>query len=160
MDTSETYIKMCEKANEVQDAWKPEKGDFIYGNTLAYLDLEGDKLFVYGDWIELSDKYQTGWSAWDGPNNCKKCNEHGSDDDIDFIPGVWLPRQDQLQEMIGSTDPFDSTTLDCWNSFRDWVIRQCECRGIKTHEQYWLSFVMKEKYNKIWNGKDWVNETS
>jgi hypothetical protein len=22
--------------------------------------------------------------------------------------------------------------------------------------ELWLAFVMKEKYNKIWNGKDWV----
>jgi hypothetical protein len=23
-------------------------------------------------------------------------------------------------------------------------------------EQLWLAFVMKEKYNKVWNGEDWV----
>jgi len=23
-------------------------------------------------------------------------------------------------------------------------------------EQLWLAFVMKEKHNKTWNGKDWI----
>jgi len=23
-------------------------------------------------------------------------------------------------------------------------------------EQLWLAFVMNEKYNKVWNGKDWM----
>jgi hypothetical protein len=26
----------------------------------------------------------------------------------------------------------------------------------ESYEQYWLAFVMKEKYLKIWNGKEWV----
>jgi hypothetical protein len=25
-----------------------------------------------------------------------------------------------------------------------------------TFEQYWLCIVMKEKYNKVWNGNDWI----
>ena len=24
-------------------------------------------------------------------------------------------------------------------------------------EQLWLAFVMKSKYNKTWNGEDWIN---
>ena len=27
-----------------------------------------------------------------------------------------------------------------------------------TQEQLWLAFIMKEKYNKVWNGEDWIKE--
>jgi len=27
-----------------------------------------------------------------------------------------------------------------------------------TGEQLWLAFVMKEKYDKVWNGDDWTKE--
>lgn len=30
MDTSEMYIKMCERAHELQLNWKPQDGDFAY----------------------------------------------------------------------------------------------------------------------------------
>ena len=35
MDTSEQYIKMCQKARAIQAAWKPAEGDFSYGDTMA-----------------------------------------------------------------------------------------------------------------------------
>ena len=99
MDTSETYIKMCD-CEEIQEG-------------TAYL-LDG--------------------SDFRTPN------------------GIWLPRQDQLQEMvsyIGDT----------------WVIEQYfhnYLHSIYTHErkdsmeQLWLAFVMKEKHNKVWDGDKWT----
>jgi len=80
--------------------------------------------------------------------------------------GIWLPRQDQLQEMVkgdkhmhllayefasyfhGTIDPLyaylgqDNFTVDADNSM----------------EQMWLAFVEKENYNKIWDGDNWVKE--
>jgi len=77
---------------------------------------------------------------------------------------LWLPRQDQLQEMVkgdkhmhllayefasyfhGTTDPLyaylgqDNFTVDADNSM----------------EQMWLAYVMNEKYGKVWDGTEWV----
>ena len=81
MDTSEEYIKMCQKATEVQ--------------ALCEADVE----------IES--------------------------------PSIWLPRQDQLQGMVEYT-----VGVNKFNSM----------------EQLWLAFVMSEKYNKKWDGKDWIKK--
>lgn len=71
---------------------------------------------------------------------------------------VWLPRQDQLQYMVisdryspGRSTHHMLTAFICWYQHKT-----------KTHpdsmEQIWLAFVMKEKYSKVWNGRDWVTE--
>jgi len=64
MDTSEIYIKMCERAREIQDV-SLSFGDYYWFNKDWHIFLEG----AYA-----------------------MSPEHF----------VWLPRQDQLQEMIGS----------------------------------------------------------
>ena len=72
---------------------------------------------------------------------------------IDKDECTWLPRQDQLQEMV-----FDET-----------VGMQSRCCAIYEFsisidgyvftlddgslEQLWLAFVMKEKFNKVWDDK-------
>ncbi len=71
---------------------------------------------------------------------------------------VWLPRQDQLQEMVGG--------LEC--GFIDWENWLGNIYGYNygnkpnghlhifdTYEQLWLAFVIKEKFGKVWNGEDW-----
>ena len=71
---------------------------------------------------------------------------------------IWLPRQDQLQEMI--INPLLSNGLinqikDKLNNFKI----EKEVQGkIISMEQYLLLIVMKEKYNKVWNGTDWQKE--
>lgn len=103
MGTSEKYIKMCEKAIEIQ-----------------IISREKDKKAGI---INLPENEET-----------------------------WLPHQDQLQEMI--CDSRDALTLFCnthsivcfeWKYYEQFTVM----------EQLWLAFVMKEKYNKIWNGEDW-----
>jgi len=77
------------------------------------------------------------------------------------IPKIWLPRQDQLQEMV------DANHLDNHRYSNRMVIQffpivmpTCdieECAKVKINsmEQLWLAFVMKEKFNKTWDGKNW-----
>jgi hypothetical protein len=62
---------------------------------------------------------------------------------------AWLPRQDQLQEMI-------ENPLLRINELDDFLLQQ-DHKFIKvsSFEQLWLMFVMKEKFNKTWDGKDW-----
>ena len=131
MDNSETYIKMSEKAEEIQTSktvW--ERGDWYYS--------EG-----YG--IEVIPVNSVEYAQ--RPN---------------FI---WLPRQDQLQEMLPEYSHFGLL-----GAFYDFVfcppdedrIMGDEAKYVEEYpkqftsmEQLWLAFVMKEKFNKVWDGETW-----
>ena len=65
---------------------------------------------------------------------------------------VWLPRQDQLQEMV----------LPMFERNCRWMLEECYkfitppyFPQLESMEQIWLAFIMKEKNGKIWNGEDW-----
>ncbi len=81
---------------------------------------------------------------------------------------IWLPRQDQIQEMIlASTNDFDTSirqiTLVCNFAYfcgarnedaegrSNVSIRKCSL------EVLWLSFYMYLTYKKSWGGKEWEN---
>ena len=69
---------------------------------------------------------------------------------------IWLPRQDQLQDMV--KDKFKSIGSIgsmCFH-FSRFVDRDLKYKELISMEQLWLAFVMKEKYKKTWNGKEWV----
>jgi len=132
MDTSKEYIKMCEKAVEMQKLWNW-------------------RISPVGDYCWLGDEYL-------------ECAIFICTMPMIQLEGrIWLPRQDQLQDMV------DNNTL-AWNLmvFYDWtntnhsLISPNDCRYQKINsayytsmEQLWLAFVMKEKYNKVWDGNDW-----
>lgn len=72
---------------------------------------------------------------------------------IDSIP---LFRQDQLQEMTGYAIAANAFAIaDFLRKDGKWLREDLDY--INSMEQLWLAFVMKEKYNKVWNGEDWVN---
>ncbi len=60
---------------------------------------------------------------------------------------TWLPRQDQLQEMVKE---------DCHICLLEKVIDFAEIDFNESFEQLWLRYVMKEKHNKTWNGEGWA----
>ena len=67
---------------------------------------------------------------------------------------VKLHRQDQLQEMYGDFGK-------CLDWIHDFQCPECNYSDGKvlsftSREQLWLAFLVKEKYNKTWNGEDWV----
>lgn len=71
---------------------------------------------------------------------------------------VWLPRQDQLQKMVKYSVWFETLYR-----FYDWLQSKekihnwdSQCTKFNSFEQLWLAFVMKEKFNKTWNGVDWI----
>jgi hypothetical protein len=69
---------------------------------------------------------------------------------------VWLPRQDQLQEIVCDKfrlqmPGFMVNDLNCWNAHIEW-------HKITSMEQLWLAFVMSKKHQKQWNGEDWIKE--
>lgn len=137
MDTSKEYIDMCKKAKEIQDLWNPSAGDWIYS-------AEQDRLFCLGDEI-FDDGYV--FSPRDYGIPLRKA----------YPDIIWLPRQDQLQEMV-----------DCWadrdfinremNYFANWVYFHTD--DPTSWEKFWLVFVMWVKYKKIWDKEadDWIKK--
>ena len=142
MDTSKEYIKMCEKAVEIQ-----ELRETIIGNNYFVKAIKATLVVGMG-----YPKTNVGLTIFDFP--LEKISEY-----------IWLPRQDQLQGMIGDFKkqkdfmvlffrpfyyclelgqiiPKAERVSTYWSDFKSW-------------EQLWLAFVMKEKFNKVWDGEDW-----
>jgi len=85
MDTSETYIKMCEKADEIQEGWKRSYGDYY--------------LWKYR--TGKYSRYHINPCLYDIPGYHPKSRQN-----------IWLPRQDQLQTASGlSWQEFDKECL-------------------------------------------------
>ncbi len=129
MDTSETYIKMSD-CEEIQSRWIPSNGDF----TLRFKHNRGI--------VEVHHNREL--TAY-----------------FDKSDYIWLPRQDQLQEMVVQYP--DDEPWVTFTSLRDFVMeapitRSRNTEQFKSWEQLWLAFVMKEKWNKTWDGEHWIDE--
>jgi len=124
---------------EIQGLWRPQEGDciFIKGHSytlphvaLIYEGLRGG-LIVGRGWEE--------------------------DWEFEREVSTWLPRQDQLQEIWWKSTP-DGTYLKLWTMVEEFY-GHYERYGYPKYafsmEQLWLAFVMKELYNKIWDGDNW-----
>jgi len=81
------------------------------------------------------------------------------------IRKIWLPRQDQLQEMyfdfVPALEHFPIAIIARLYIFSSIRIKSPSVdlnyvEQFTSMEQLWLAFVMKEKYNKIWNGEEWA----
>lgn len=68
---------------------------------------------------------------------------------------IFIPRQDQLQEMIEGA----GTGVNLVRVFDNWIKENLPFNGeiIYSMEQLWLAFVMSEKFDKIWDGSEWVD---
>ena len=149
MDKSKEYIEMCRKATELQELWKPEIGDY------CVCPIHSDELPIE---ILTHDGRQPILQNVLPPQ----------------ITYVWLPRQDQLQEMVVDACQcrmdwmHKGTEL---NNFTNWCCcyfdkQQCDYASehnweknipnfCRSWEQYWLVFVMLTKYKKVWNITEW-----
>ena len=142
MDRSREYVKMCKGAEEVQAIWHAQKlaPDPRYNGSRGLArhyqeGYEGSWVCQNGESIILVDyEYETGYMASD----------------------IWLPRQDQLQEMVLPMYRYYQLESMLWD-FEKW----CEL-FVPAHtsmEQLWLAFVMKKNRTKIWDGEEWIKES-
>ena len=69
---------------------------------------------------------------------------------------VKLFTQDQLQEMLGERSVCRSMLEKILEFYRSRAFTK-QKQDVPTYEQLWLAFVMKEKYNKAWDGEKWSN---
>jgi len=120
---------MCKKAAEIQDSWV-----FARGDTFVH-HLEGAIIEKVLNPIYLFSRNNLGRKGIDY-GGCL----------------IWLPRQDQLQEMIEWKKIFIVKEGKEYQqrSLGDILLRA------NSMEQLWLAFVMKEKFNKRWDNKKWV----
>lgn len=132
MDTSETYIKMCDDVD---------------------LQLALRKLMnIPEDW--------SNWCATHNRPYYDH-NDRGQKKLEGECKGLILPGQDQIQEImrwekeptVQLLDRFHSWVLEC--SIRELIIH-----SNTSMEQLWLAFYMKEKHNKLWDGDKWVDQAS
>lgn len=121
----------CEK---IQKDWQPKLGDFVWH------DNEGD------DYM----------GAWEFPA------EHGIvlDGKKEYwLNWLWLPRQDQIQEMIEPDCYKFLYKLDRFiekeDKFEIYGYPHADLDNVKTLEQLYISLYMKEKHNKVWDGEKW-----
>lgn len=164
MDTSETYIKMCEKAEEIQKLWKPAGGDFLVydyrGTTKTSREFEKK---VWGDddktWerIEILCYQPSELKDWfistTGEESIIKSSQ-----DLTREHCIWLPRQDQLQEMVyAQGNNIDTNLAEAISQFYHFSMDKYR-QSFTSMEQLWLAFVMREKYSKVWDGEEWSQD--
>ena len=137
MDTSETYIKMCD-CPEIQILYESEQqGNCLWDYTLRW---EWDRsAYTYVGYMEFGGELRQEFKTHDG--YAWHC--------------LWLPRQDQLQEMIGGMDKCLELVYWWQEASKVGDYHGYYHDSFDSMEQLWLAFVMKEKYNKVWNGEEW-----
>ncbi len=136
MDFSKKYIKMCEKAEEIQQILDKNSA----GNVLAFKSNTEYEILFSGYDVYWLENFGNGKEAHEWVSNYwESDNPHywGSQ-------AIWLPRQDQIQEM------FDLSIPTLMVDFNEFVESEARLK-FRTFEQLWLAFVMWKKYNKIWN---------
>ncbi len=150
MDTSETYIKMCD-CPEIRSAWTPKDWDTCYCKSEEQSH-EDEQVVVLSGYETDSGCYGHETPYWVRGLFNSVC---GNTEKEWYDYHIWLPRQDQLQAM--ATLPI-ARLVHVFQEF----IRDSAIAGIfsqyKSMEQLWLAFVMKEKHDKTWNGEEWKNE--
>ena len=153
MDTSEHFIRMCD-CPEIQGGWKPKVGDYVWR-----------KYTIFGEELDRTiwpeDKrqevvilhYQSSVEGYYHAVNAEGDERiFASAEDIEKVTSIWLPRQDQLQEMVG--DSWIQRVSMLWRMLMedcDWAIQRAD-----SLEQAWLMLVMHEKYGKHWTREAWV----
>lgn len=128
MDTSETYVKMCEQVEEIQAQKREERhkntGKWIAGDFWTT---------VFRDGVFIVPSHEDFWAE----------EPHYTHHPVECI---WLPRQDQLQEMIKS---IESSARILW-CVGCWCNHNRYAEQFTSMEQLWLAFVMSEKWGKQW----------
>ncbi len=132
------FIKMCEQAEEIQKAWKPQIGDKVKHRLTAVQFISPYDKNTYDDDFYREEGY------------------------------TYLPIQEQLQNMLlkrsNIFDGYDNV-VSIMYYFQLWLNR--EFYGYYMHKSYpkgnilnelWFAFVMYELYHKIWTGEKWIKK--
>lgn len=153
MDTTPEYVKMCEKAKEIQNN-RPDSEE-LWENELSFAWVKEDVL-----WCSKCNG-EASFGTYCVSCGTRLMNKEGNGylcslgDAEGYGYNVWLPRQDQLQDMVDH----DAYQYGLIVRLHDWVQEgNINSRDITacSLEQLWLAFVMKENYGKVWTGEEWA----
>ena len=151
MNPTERYIKMCEKAEEIQREWKPKDWDWVAVPEKYNIWIEGIKIGDYS--VLVLSGYET------------DCYYYGPESDM-FDPeldleeicpseaefrknAIWLPTQEQLEEMLGE---HWSKIMQSLYDFYSSIEPEFDLtKKFESLSQVLLAFVMWEKYHKVWD---------
>ena len=132
MDISEKYISMC-NCQEIQSLKSLEQGNWF------------KKIYKDESWIICQGKHTDSIHEKDFED---KDQQH-----------IWLPRQDQLQEIIGIKDLLSFIEDNEYMSSLYSQIKLEYDRNIEilelSPEIFWLCVVMNYKFNKTWDNEKW-----
>ncbi len=147
MDFSKEYIKMCEKAAEIQEI-PPQIGDFYYSDEYTMHD---NHLLIYGfSGFKYSQHYHSNifkdkyWQVDEGYTSFYFSEKP-----------IFMPRQDQLQKMMGNVFPPFTNLIRNIDNYCSEDAAYWDC--FDSAEQFWIGYIMKTTFNKTWNGEDWIN---
>ena len=157
MDTSESYKNLSDEASPLKPDYIVERvkwyEDPIYIKRCDCEEIQGGRDVTEMDW-DWGDYYYG--LEYDPPIGL-----YYPEENFRFLIGhtVWLPRQDQLQEMYRLKGETDLEVLADFSL----ILLLSPSRGkyywqFTSMEQLWLAFVMKECYGKVWSGTDWIKE--
>lgn len=140
MDTSAEYIKMCTAAREIQLLWHTDAGDFFFTKN-PNLSLDPVESYPFGSvGIHMCAM---------GSNECWFADPNED---------TWLPRQDQLQEMLNPVE--QEGFLERFPYDLEWEVPPFTYGDFRSRkvswEMLWLIHVMSEKFRKTWNGEAWL----
>lgn len=143
MDTSEVFKKMCEKADL---DWNPKFGDNVYCKST---NETGIVRSVYKDYKNKV------WICFSRESEGEGVFEFNAPRD-NYIP-LW--RQDQLQDKVRSKLTYTDAIGAVWKLHNAvGPNRTSSYARLNSLEQIWLAFVMEEEYDKVWDGKEWIEE--
>ena len=173
MDTSSEYIRMCDSW-EIQKLRQPTKEILPDGRVKAEWDFKAGDVFVWYDRWNNSECIETVGTTVYSPYYY---NEPG-DERIDvpmvgFDEGdggyskeriIWLPRQGQIQALLGLTNPNDwYSGFPSDDGYPMWdVVHHSKSPQFfhfddktDTGEKFWLQYYMYLGHDKHWDGKSW-----
>ena len=148
MDTTPKYVKMCEKAEEIQK---------IYQEIVLKSEIRNNAYRKLLGWYvaRYNENITPGYSFI-----IQHYNIYGLVNWRDSLLGcTWLPTQDQLQKMVKMWNETETQLLQRFASYIDYskgnITVEMDDWSL---ERLWLAFVMREKYGKHWDNEkeDWV----
>ena len=149
MDTSETYIKMCdtlEIQNKVKEIEYPNNQFLVWWNKGIYIKCPKCNWYGYED-----SEYCTVCGT-----KMKHIEEPYPSHHKELQNAIWLPRQDQIQEMIDDSWVITFECFDTWYFNTSYPGERYPNDVFKSMEQMWLAFYMWEKHRKVWDGDKWA----
>lgn len=128
MDLTVKYLKMCNKATELQK-------------------LRGEGLWENGDYYSCTTRNGPFTSCWTDVE----------DEPYSIFKPYWLPKQDQLQDIAKGHVTGNWMSLhEEFSSFWKMSVHHRDLLNEFSYEKMWLAFVMKTRYDKHWNGQEWI----